>query len=227
MSVTELYIQQGIARESYNTIAQKISNSNIKINYLSRESMDSLCDTSNHQGLAARIKEFRYADIQQIINRRTDHSSSLVVILDHIEDPQNLGAILRTCGFFMVSGVIIPVDRSVSVTPAVIKVSAGAALSVPVARVVNLSDTIRLLKKKGYWIVGTDNDSSSSIRDLDVSGLDIALVLGNESRGIGKKIMKNCDFIVRIPTKGMADSLNVSVAAGIAVYEMCIKAGRI
>ena len=142
---------------------------------------------------------------------------SLVVILDHIEDPHNFGAIIRTCEAALVDGIIIPKNRGVSVNPTVIKVSTGAILNTKIARVTNLVNTMEYLKSKGFWIVGTDMDGTD-YTEIDYSG-KIALVIGNEGKGMGDLVSKNCDFIASLPMRGTTNSLNASVAAGIMIYE--------
>jgi len=144
------------------------------------------------------------------------------LILDHIQDPQNLGAIIRSANVLGVDGVIIPKDRSASVTPSVIKASSGATNYVPIVKVVNLSRTIRELKDVGLWVVGADVNSKRFLQDDDFRNMNLALVIGNEGKGLSKLIKNQCDFLVSIPNYGNIDSLNASVAAGIMIYE-CIR----
>ena len=143
--------------------------------------------------------------------------NDLIVILDHLEDPHNFGAIIRTCEAAGVSGIIIPKDRSVSVNSTVMKVSTGALDRVKVSQVTNLSQSIDYLKKKGFWIVGTDMNGTD-YRDIDYSG-KIGIIIGNEGKGMGDLVSKKCDFIATIPMKGSINSLNASVAAGIIIFE--------
>ncbi len=193
----------------------------VKTKMLSKEELTNLCDTNSHQGVAARIKDFKYSQVAEIVSGAKEKQQQLLlVILDHLEDPQNLGAIIRTADVLGAHGVVIPKDRAASITPAVIKASAGAVSHLPVSRVTNLAVVIRDLKKQGIWIVGADSPSSQSVYDEDFSNIDIALVIGNEGKGIGHKIKSECDFLVSIPQTGKVSSLNASVAAGIMIYEI-------
>jgi 23S rRNA (guanosine2251-2'-O)-methyltransferase len=142
------------------------------------------------------------------------------LILDHIEDPQNLGAMIRTVNVLGAHGVVIPKDRSASVTPAVIKASAGATSFIPVARVINIVSVMKELKKKGLWIVGADQSAPKAVFEEDLGRLDLALVIGSEGKGLGRMVREECDFLVSIPGVGEVSSLNASVAAGIMIYEV-------
>lgn len=192
----------------------------IKIKYLSRESLSKTAGTGSHQGVAARLSDYDYADISEIFKRPEESGENLlVVILDHLEDPQNFGAIIRSVHALGAHGIIIPKDRSVSVTPAVIKTSAGTAGAVPISMVTNIARVINELKSSGIWIVGTDPAAETTVSDQDFAGLDIALVIGSEGKGLKRLVKEECDFLVSIPTIG-ASSLNASVAAGIVIYEL-------
>lgn len=219
--IEEIYISRDSKKNETVEIVEAASNRKIKTTGISREELSDLCRTRSHQGIAARVKDFEYTELSDLISRsrkREDHI--LVVILDHLEDPQNLGAIIRTADVLGANGVVIPKDRAASVTPAVIKASAGAVNHIPVSRVVNLATVIRELKKEGVWIVGTDSSSAVNVQDQDLKNLDIALVIGNEGKGIAQKIKGECDFLVSIPQSGKVSSLNASVAAGIMMYEI-------
>ena len=169
----------------------------------------------SHQGIILDIGDFAYSEVEEIIS----DSNSFVVILDHLEDPHNLGAIIRTCEAAGVNGIIIPKDRSVSVNATVMKTSAGALENMKIAMVTNLLQVINKLKKENFWIVGTDMNNSTDYREIDYSG-KIALVIGNEGNGISKSAHDACDFIAKIPMYGKINSLNASVAAGIMIYEV-------
>lgn len=169
----------------------------------------------SHQGIILDIGDFAYSEVEEMIS----DSNSFVVILDHLEDPHNLGAIIRTCESAGVNGIIIPKDRSVSVNATVMKTSAGALENMKIAMVTNLLQVINKLKKENFWIVGTDMDNSTDYREIDYSG-KIALVIGNEGNGISKSVHDACDFIAKIPMYGKINSLNASVAAGIMIYEV-------
>ena len=185
---------------------------NIQPKYLPKSELDQLAN-GLHQGIIMDVEDFRYTDYSDV----TDDPDSLIVILDHIEDPHNLGAIIRTSEAAGVSGIIIPKDRGVLVNATVIKTSVGTALDVPISVVTNLNSTIKDLKDKGFWIVGTDMDGQD-YREIDYHG-KIALVIGNEGNGMSRIIRESCDFIAKIPMYGKVNSLNASVASGIMIYE--------
>ncbi len=166
-----------------------------------------------HQGVILQVPDYEYASLDEII----DKENALVVILDHLEDPHNLGAIIRTCEAAGVDGIIIPKDRSVSVNPTVIKVSTGAIDYVKIAQVTNLNNTIRTMKENGFWIVGTDMQGEN-YSDIDYSG-KCAIVVGNEGKGLSRMVLESCDFIASIPMNGKTNSLNASVALGIVLFE--------
>ena len=210
----DLKIDKAYLYKNFNDeyIVSSLKSKKIKIEWLDKRDLDHLCP-DNHQGIVLRVKDFEYSDIDEMINK----DDSLVVILDHIEDPHNFGAIIRTCEAALVDGIIIPKNRGVSVNPTVIKVSTGAILNTKIARVTNLVNTMEYLKNKGFWIVGTDMDGTD-YTEIDYSG-KIALVIGNEGKGMGDLVSKNCDFIASLPMRGTTNSLNASVAAGIMIYE--------
>jgi len=189
-----------------------LKNLNIPIKYVEKIELDKLVN-GMHQGIIVNVPDYEYADIDDFIHKE----NSFVVILDHLEDPHNLGAIIRTCEAAGVDGIIIPKDRSVEVNATVIKVSTGAINNMNVARVTNLSRTIDELKKEGFWIVGTDMNGTS-YDEIDYKG-KIAIVIGNEGSGMSRIVRESCDFIASIPMIGTTNSLNASVATGIMVYE--------
>ena len=166
----------------------------------------------NHQGIIINVKDYEYADIDDILKKE----SPLIVMLDHLEDPHNFGAIIRTCEAAGVDGIIIPKDRSVDVTNTVIKVSAGAANHMKIVPVTNLSKTINDLKKKGFWFVGMDIDGTDYTK-IDYKG-KTCLIVGSEGFGMKRLVKESCDFIASIPMYGKINSLNASVAAGIIIY---------
>ncbi len=209
--VKKIYLQDNFSDEKINSVIGKLK---IQPIYKSKFELDRLAN-GVHQGIIVDIGDFEYADYHDFIN----DSEAFVVILDHIEDPHNLGAIIRTSEAAGVSGIIIPKDRSVEVNPTVIKTSVGAIDNIPVSQVTNLSRTIEDLKKEGFWIVGTALEDSVDYRDIDYKG-KIALVIGNEGKGISRIVKESCDFIAKIPMYGKVNSLNASVAAGIMIYEV-------
>lgn len=168
-----------------------------------------------HQGIILYVRDYQYYPLADIVNE----DASFLVILDHLEDPHNFGAIIRTCEAAGVNGIIIPKDRQVQVNATVMKTSVGTLDAIKISRVANLSSTIDYLKKNDFWIVGTTLEDSVDYRSIDYSG-KIALVIGNEGTGISNLVRKKCDFIAKIPMYGTTNSLNASVASGIMIYEV-------
>lgn len=195
-----------------NQIINKLKKNNIKIKYLDKYDMDKMVD-GNHQGVIFDVVDYQYFDIDEIIN----DDDCLLVMLDHIEDPHNFGAIIRTCEAAGVNGIVIPKDRSVSVNSTVMKVSTGALSNMKISQVINLNNTIKYLKDNGFWIVGTDMNGTC-YSDIDYKG-KTCIIIGNEGKGMSDLVSKNCDFIASIPMKGKINSLNASVATGIVVFE--------
>ena len=176
--------------------------------------MDSLFKGANHQGIALQIAPYKYASLDKILNNVKGKNDAIFVLLDGLEDPQNLGAIIRSCDAFKVDAIIIPSSRSVSVTPTVVKVSTGAIEYVPVCMVTNLNQTIETLKKNNFWVVASDGNAKQDYDELDYK-MNVALVVGSEGKGISSLVLKNADFITKIPMFGHVNSLNASVATGI------------
>ncbi|GIW47290.1 MAG: 23S rRNA (guanosine(2251)-2'-O)-methyltransferase RlmB [Deltaproteobacteria bacterium] len=219
--VEEVYISEEAKGEKISEIVRLARERNIKVSFLSSKAIFRIAATSNHQGVAAKISEFNYSSVEEIVERaRIKGDKLLAVVLDHIEDPQNLGAIVRTVNVLGAHGVIIPKDRATGVTPAVVKASAGATSFVPIARVVNLVRVIRELKERGVWIVGADPLASRVLFEEKLGGLDLVLVIGSEGKGLHRLVKEECDFLVSIPCVGEVSSLNASVAAGILIYEI-------
>ncbi len=188
----------------------------VKVEIVNKEKLDSLTK-ENHQGAVALASDFKYYQINELVS---DENTSLIVILDGLKDPHNLGAILRTCEATNVDGVVIPKNRSVRLSDTVSKTSTGAMELVKVSEVTNLSQTIDYLKKNGYWIVGAEHeDKSTNYWDLDCN-MKIALVIGSEGEGISRLVKENCDFLVDIPMMGKINSLNASVSTALIIYEI-------
>lgn len=207
--IYKAYIQNNF--NDYDLI-NKVKHKNIKLQTLTKFDMDKKV-SGLHQGIILDVEDYKYADIYDIIS----DEDSLIVMLDHIEDPHNFGAIIRSCEAAGVDGIIIPTDRSVEVNSTVIKTSVGTTEKMKIARVTNLNSTIKLLKDKGYWIFGTDMDGTDYTK-LDYKG-KTCIICGNEGFGMSKLVRENCDFIVSIPMKGEVNSLNASVATAIVVFE--------
>jgi 23S rRNA (guanosine2251-2'-O)-methyltransferase len=195
-------------------IKSLIENNKIRVEYLDKKGFSKF-DKYSHQGIILDIEDFSYTNYKDFL----DVEDAKIVILDHLEDPHNLGAIIRTCEAAGIFGIIIPKDRSVDINSTVMKTSAGALENVRVAKVTNLVNTIDELKENGFWIVGTEMNGSIDYRDIDYTG-KIALVIGNEGNGISKSVLNACDYVAKIPMFGKINSLNASVAAGIMIYEM-------
>ena len=210
-NIKKIYLQDNFNDNFINSLIEK---NNIKVNYVRKNELDRLAK-GNHQGIILDVDDFVYSNIDDFI----DINDAFVVILDHIEDPHNLGAIIRTSEAAGVDGIIIPKNRSVEVNATVMKTSAGAIENIKVASVTNLKHTIDRLKNNGYWIIGTDMIDSADYKDIDYSG-KVALVVGNEGNGMSRIVRESCDFIARIPMYGKVNSLNASVAAGIMIYEV-------
>lgn len=172
-------------------------------------------DKFSHQGIILDIEDFSYTDYEEFY----DNPNAKLVILDHIEDPHNLGAIIRTAEAAGIDGIIIPKDRSVDVNSTVMKTSAGALENMRISKVTNLASTIKDLKDNGFWIVGTAMEADYDFKDIDYKG-KVAVVIGNEGNGMSKVVRESCDYIAKIPMKGKINSLNASVAAGLMIYEM-------
>ncbi len=185
----------------------------IRVEYLDKKGFSKF-DKYSHQGIILDIDDFSYTNYKEFLNI----DDAKIVILDHLEDPHNMGAIVRTCEAAGIQGLIIPKDRSVDVNSTVMKTSAGALENFKIAKVTNLINVISELKENGFWIVGTALDGVD-YRDIDYTG-KIALVIGNEGNGISKSVLKECDYVAKIPMYGKINSLNASVAAGIMIYEV-------
>ena len=206
-------IKGAIVFENFNDeeILKKLRLKTNNIKYVRKQEIDRMTK-ENHQGIMLNVEDFEYADLDDL--KKED---ALVVILDHIEDPHNFGAIIRTCEAAGVTGIIIPKNRCVEVNATVIRTSVGASKYVPIVEVTNLTNTINELKKDGFWVVGTDMDGTN-YTEIDYKG-KTCLIIGNEGNGMSRIVRDNCDFIATIPMNGKINSLNASVAAGIVIYE--------
>lgn len=191
-------------------ILDKLINKNVKINYKERKDLDKM-EKGNHQGVILKVDDYKYASLKEVME------SDVIVMLDHLEDPHNFGAIVRTCEAAGVKGIIIPKDRAVKVNSTVIKVSVGTIENTKIAMVSNLVNAIKELKKQGYWVIGTDM-KGTDFKDIDYSG-KVVIIIGNEGTGLSRLIRENCDFIASIPMNGKVNSLNASVAAALVIYE--------
>ena len=189
-------------------LISELKNKNISIEYIDKFKLDKI--SKNNQGIIIKVDDYKYKDISDI-------DDDIVVILDHLEDPHNLGAIIRTCEVAGIRNIIIPKDRSVSVNETVMKTSAGALNHINLIMVTNLTETMKKLKKDGFWFVGMDM-SGDNYKKIDYTG-KIGVVVGSAGFGMSKLVEQNCDFIATIPMRGKVNSLNASVAAGIIIFE--------
>ena len=217
--INKIFVQTGEKHGSINKIIALAKEKKVLINEISKEKINQMALSENHQGVIAIVPPFNYCEIDDILfEANTRQEDPFVVLLDGIEDPHNLGSIIRTAETAGVHGIIIPKRRAASVNSTVNKVSSGAVEHMKIARVNNLVETIKYLKDQGLWICGTDINTKTYYYDQDLTG-PIAIVIGNEGSGISRLVKENCDFLVKIPMKGKITSLNASVSAGIIIYE--------
>ena len=218
-TIDKLYVLDGCKDGPVMTIIREAKKTDTIIRYVDREILDRLSKTGHHQGVVANAAAYDYAEVEDILNAaREKGEPPFVFILDGIEDPHNLGAIIRTANLAGAHGVIIPKRRAVGLTANVAKTSAGALNYTPVAKVTNLSATIEELKKEGLWFVCADM-GGETMYNLNLTG-PIGLVIGNEGEGVSRLVKEKCDYVASIPMKGNIDSLNASVAAGVLAYEI-------
>lgn len=217
--VNKIYIQKGEKHGSINKIIAMAKEKKVVTVEVEKTKLDFMSKTKNHQGVIATIPPFNYCEVEDILEfAKSKNEDAFILILDGIEDPHNLGSIIRTAETAGVHGIIIPKRRSVQVNSTVVKVSAGAAMHMKVARVNNITETIKKLKDNGLWIIGTDGEAKTVFYNQDLKG-DIAIVIGSEGFGMSRLVKENIDIAVTIPMKGKINSLNASVAAGIVMYE--------
>lgn len=215
--VYQVYMMKNINDRKIIELAQK---KNIKVNIVTQKSvLNDLVGRVVHQGIVAQVEGYDYYSIDEIIQSIPQNKQPLLLMLDGLEDPHNLGAILRTCDAIEVDGVIIGKNRSVALTPTVAKVSTGAIDYVKVAQVTNLSRTLDDLKKRGFWVVGCDLDNSQDYRAIDYN-IPIVIVIGSEGFGISRLVKKHCDMNVILPMTGHVTSLNASVATAVILYQV-------
>lgn len=217
--IDKLFMLDGCQDGPVRSIAREARKKDTIINYVPKERLDQLSQTGSHQGVIAQIAAYEYSTVEDILEKaREKGEPPFIFLLDNIEDPHNLGAIIRTANLAGAHGVIIPKRRAVGLTATVAKTSAGALNYTPVAKVTNLGKTIDELKEAGIWFVCADMDGDR-MYDLNLKG-PIGMVIGNEGEGVSRLIREKCDFTAAIPMKGDIDSLNASVAAGILAYEI-------
>ena len=222
--IDKLYVLDGCPDGPVRTIIREAKKGDTIINYVKKERLDQLSETGHHQGVIAMAASYEYATVEDILEKaREKGEAPFIFVLDNIEDPHNLGAIIRTANLAGAHGVIIPKRRAVGLTPTVARTSAGAINYTPVAKVTNLKQTMEQLKKEGMWFVCADMDGTPYYQ-MDLKG-PMGLVIGNEGEGVSRLIKETCDFVASIPMKGDIDSLNASVAAGVLAFEIARQRG--
>lgn len=218
-TIDKLFVLDGCQDGPVKSITREAKKHDTIINYVNKDRLDQISETGKHQGVIAISAAYDYVEVEDILQiAREKGEAPFLILLDGIEDPHNLGAIIRTANLAGAHGVVIPKRRAVGLTPTVAKTSAGAINYTPVAKVTNMTQTIKELKEQGMWFVCADM-GGTSMYDLDLKG-SIGLVIGNEGEGVSKLVRENCDFIASIPMKGDIDSLNASVATGVLAYEI-------
>ena len=222
--IDKLYVLDGCPDGPVRTIIREAKKGDTIINYVKKERLDQLSETGHHQGVIAMAASYEYATVEDILEKaREKGEAPFIFVLDNIEDPHNLGAMIRTANLAGAHGVIIPKRRAVGLTPTVARTSAGAINYTPVAKVTNLKQTMEQLKKEGMWFVCADMDGTPYYQ-MDLKG-PMGLVIGNEGEGVSRLIKETCDFVASIPMKGDIDSLNASVAAGVLAFVIARQRG--
>ncbi len=218
--INKLYISDGEKHGSIHKIIALAKERKVVINKVDKYKLDKMSQTENHQGVIAIVPPYEYCDVDDILElAKSKNEKAFILILDGIEDPHNLGSIIRTAETAGVHGIIIPKRRAAAVNSTVSKVSAGAVEHMKIARVNNINETIKYLKENDIWVCGTDMNTDTYYYEQDYK-MPIAIVIGSEGFGMSRLVKENCDFLVKIPMKGKITSLNASVSAGIVMYEV-------
>ena len=217
--INKIFVQSGERHGSINKIIAVAKENKVVVTEVEKSKLDFMSKTKNHQGVIAVVPPFNYCEVEDILDfAKSKNEDAFILILDGIEDPHNLGSIIRTAETAGVHGIIIPKRKTVTVNSTVAKVSAGAVEHMKIARVNNITETIRKLKENGLWIIGTDGEARTLYYNQDLKG-DIAIIIGSEGFGMSRLVKENTDMLVKIPMKGKITSLNASVSAGIIIYE--------
>ncbi|WLR50943.1 23S rRNA (guanosine(2251)-2'-O)-methyltransferase RlmB [Bacillus tianshenii] len=217
--INKVWIAEGIQRSAAQQIQKLAKESNTIVQQVPKKKLDQVVG-GNHQGVAASVAAYQYAEVEDMFQLAAERNEvPFILLLDEIEDPHNLGSILRTADAVGVHGVIIPKRRAVGLTGVVAKVSTGAIEHIPVARVTNMARTIDELKEKGFWIAGTDASAKEDFRQMSVD-MPLGVVIGSEGKGMNRLVRDKCDFLLSIPMAGKVTSLNASVSAGLLMYEV-------
>jgi len=215
--INEVWAAEGREPKGLAGIIGMAESKGVPVRKAERSQLDSLTKGAPHQGVVGSIDHVSYADLDEVLQREEDEP--LLLVLDGIEDPRNLGALIRTAGACGVWGVIIPKDRAVGITPAVAKSSAGAVFHIPLIRVTNISSTLRRIKERGIWVIGAAAEAQTDLFHHDLA-IPLAVVIGGEGRGIRPLVKRECDLLASIPMRGKVNSLNASVAGSIILYEV-------
>lgn len=224
-TIDKLYVAKGDMQGSIKKIIGMANDLGIIVQFVPRNKLDTMSENEQHQGVIAQVAAYKYSTMEDVFAKaEASGEPPFIVILDEIEDPHNLGAIIRTAECAGVHGIIISKRRAVGITAVVAKTSAGAIEHIPVVKVTNISNAIEDLKEKGLWIYGADMDGENFHYEQKMTG-PIGLVVGSEGRGISKIVKSKCDFIVKVPMKGQVNSLNASVASAVMIYEVVRQRG--
>ncbi|AZK46005.1 23S rRNA (guanosine(2251)-2'-O)-methyltransferase RlmB [Paenibacillus lentus] len=224
-TMNKIWIAEGAQKHLTQPIIAEAKKHGVIVQFVDKRKLDQMAPGLQHQGVVAQVAPYAYAELEDLLNKAEERGEPpFLLILDEIEDPHNLGSILRTAECTGVHGVIIPKRRSASITATVSKTSAGAVEYVPVTRVTNLAQTMEQLKEAGVWIVGTDVEAQQEMYDSgQVLTGAVAIVIGNENKGMGRLVREKCDVLLKLPMAGRLNSLNASVAAGVIMYEVLRK----
>jgi 23S rRNA (guanosine2251-2'-O)-methyltransferase len=217
----KVFVASGRRAADQERISDEAARRQVPLEVVERSDIDRLANTEKHQGVAARVDPFAYASIEEIVGRAAkDDSNGFIVILDGVEDPHNVGSLVRTASLMGVHGIVIPRDKAAGITPTVVKVSAGAAEHLPIASVTNINSAISQLKEKGYWISAAAGEASEPLYQHDFKGYNVAIVLGAEGRGVRRLVRERSDYLLSIPMQGNIESYNVSVAGALFMGEV-------
>ncbi|OPA73133.1 23S rRNA (guanosine(2251)-2'-O)-methyltransferase RlmB [Paenibacillus selenitireducens] len=220
-TINKIWIADNAQKHLTLPILAEAKNAKIVVQNADKRKLDQMVPGVQHQGVVAQVAAYGYVEVEDILASAQERGEQpFILILDEIEDPHNLGSILRTADCTGVHGVIIPKRRAVGLTATVSKTSAGAVEYVPVARVTNLAQTLDQLKKEGVWVVGTDVEAEQELFEANHFNMPIAIIIGNENKGMGRLLKDKCDFLIKLPMAGKINSLNASVAAGVFMYEV-------
>jgi 23S rRNA (guanosine2251-2'-O)-methyltransferase len=217
--ILDILLPHGRLRPALEALQSKAAALGVKLDYGSARELDQLVPSQNHQGVIARVQAYSYRSVSELERLAAEALPEWILILDGLTDPRNLGAVLRTAEAVGIGHIILPKDRSVGITPAVVKSSTGAVNHMSIYRVTNLRRAIKILKKRGFWVVGLDPDARAAYDSMDYPE-KLVIVLGSEGKGMRPLISRECDYVVRIPMRGKIASLNVSVAGAVLFYEL-------